>query len=77
MWEQRKLNDYIQGNSKAYGYATAEVKINPENNDVEVIDPSYVDTTAKENVQNLYYLMEITRIWTKKSQKSVRRHGTK
>lgn len=47
--------DYIQGNSKAYGYATAEVKINPENNDVEVIDPSYVDTTAKENVQNLYY----------------------
>ena len=30
--------DYIQGNSKAYGYATAEVKINPENNDVEVID---------------------------------------
>lgn len=47
--------DYIQGNSKAYGYATAEVKINPENNDVEVIEPSYVDTTAKENVQNLYY----------------------
>lgn len=47
--------DYIQGNSKAYGYATAEVKINPENNDVEVIDPTYVDTTAKENLQNLYY----------------------
>ena len=47
--------DYIQGNSKAYGYASAEVKINPENNDVEVVEPSYVDTTAKENVQNLYY----------------------
>lgn len=47
--------DYIQGNSKAYGYATAEVKINPENNEVEVVEPTYIDTTAKENVQNLYY----------------------
>lgn len=47
--------DYIQGNCKAQGYATAEIKVNPTTKEVDVIDPKYTHITSKENIENLYY----------------------
>lgn len=47
--------DYIQGNSKASGYATAEIKINPETKEVEVLNPEYIWVTSKEDNSHLFY----------------------
>lgn len=47
--------DYIQGNCKAQGYATAEIKINPETSEVDVIDPEYIWITDKKDNSHLYY----------------------
>lgn len=50
--------DYIQGYNKAYGYSTAEIKIDPDTKEVDVVDPSYVDIVPKgENadLSHLYY----------------------
>ncbi len=46
--------DYIQGNCKAQGYATAEIKINPETKEVDVINPKYNRISTKDN-SDLYY----------------------
>lgn len=46
---------YIQGNSQARGYATAEIKIDPETRNVAVVDPNYVSITEKDALENLYY----------------------
>lgn len=48
--------DYMQGNCYAYGYATAEIKINPENKDVEVTTPEFKDISPKGGDHSyLYY----------------------
>lgn len=47
--------DYIQGNCKAQGYATAEIKVDPSTKEVDVIDPQYTHITSKDNIENLYY----------------------
>lgn len=47
--------DYIQGNCKAQGYATAEIKINPETSEVDAIDPEYIWITDKKDNSHLYY----------------------
>lgn len=47
--------DYIQGNCKAQGYATAEIKVDPETKEVDVINPTYTHITSKDNLDNLYY----------------------
>lgn len=48
--------DYMQGNCYAYGYATAEIKINPENKDVEVTTPEFKDISPKGgDHSHLYY----------------------
>lgn len=46
---------YIQGNCKAQGYASAEIKINPETKEVDVINPEYTWITSKEDNSHLYY----------------------
>lgn len=45
---------YIQGNCQAKGYANAKIVVNTETGEVEVKNPNYVNTTAKDNLQNLY-----------------------
>ncbi len=47
--------DYIQGNCKAQGYATAEIKINPETKEVDVISPKYTWITSTTDNSHLYY----------------------
>ena len=47
--------DYIQGNSKATGYATAEIKINPDTKEVEVVNPEYIWVTSQEDNSHLFY----------------------
>lgn len=48
--------DYMQGNCYAYGYATAEIKINPENKEVEVTTPEFKDISPKGgDHSHLYY----------------------
>lgn len=49
--------DYMQGNRYAEGYATTEIKINPENKEqVEVVTPEYKDITIyKGDNSKLYY----------------------
>ena len=47
--------DYIQGNSKASGYATAEIKINPDTKEVEVVNPEYIWVTSQEDNSHLFY----------------------
>lgn len=47
--------DYIQGNAKAQGYATAEIKINPETKEVDVINPEYTWITSQEDNSHLFY----------------------
>ena len=39
--------DYMQGNCYAYGYSTAEIKVNPKNKEVEVTTPEYKDIAPK------------------------------
>ena len=39
--------DYMQGNCYAYGYSTAEIKVNPETKDVEVTTPEFKDISPK------------------------------
>ena len=45
--------DYIQGNNKALGYATAEIKINPDTKEVDVVNPVYTSITDDKTL--LYY----------------------
>lgn len=47
--------DYIQGNCKAQGYATAEIKINPDTKEVDVINPEYTWITSQEDNSHLFY----------------------
>ncbi len=49
--------EYMQGNRYAEGYATTEIKINPENKEqVEVVTPEYKDITInKGDNSKLYY----------------------
>ena len=44
---------YMQGYRYAFGYATTEIKINPETKEVVVTEPEYVSTT--DNAEDLYY----------------------
>lgn len=39
--------DYIQGNYNAFGYATAEIKIDPETKEVDVVSPEYKEIAPK------------------------------
>lgn len=45
---------YIQGNCQAKGYANAKIQFNTETKEVTVVNPSYVNTTGRDNTQNLY-----------------------
>lgn len=45
---------YIQGNCQAKGYANAKIQFNTETKEVMVVNPSYVNTTGRDNTQNLY-----------------------
>lgn len=45
---------YIQGNSQAEGYANAKILVNTETGAVKVVGPTYVNTTGKDNTENLY-----------------------
>ena len=48
--------DYMQGNCYAYGYSTAEIKVNPETKDVEVTTPEFKDISPKGGDHSyLYY----------------------
>lgn len=48
--------DYMQGNCYAYGYSTAEIKVNPETKDVEVTIPEFKDISPKGGDHSyLYY----------------------
>lgn len=48
--------DYMQGNCYVYGYSTTEIKINPENKEVEVITPEFKDISPKGGDHSyLYY----------------------
>ena len=48
--------DYMQGNCYAYGYSTAEIKVNPETKDVEVTTPEFKDISQKGGDHSyLYY----------------------
>ena len=48
--------DYMQGNCYAYGYSTAEIKVNPETKDVEVTTPEFKDISPKGRDHSyLYY----------------------
>lgn len=48
--------DYMQGNCYAYGYSTAEIKVNPETKDVEVTTPEFRDISPKGGDHSyLYY----------------------
>ena len=48
--------DYMQGNCYAYGYSTAEIKVNPETEDVEVTTPEFKDISPKGGDHSyLYY----------------------
>ena len=47
--------DYIQGNCKAQGYGTADIKINPDTKEVDVVDPNFTYITSKTNNEHLYY----------------------
>lgn len=44
---------YMQGYRYGFGYATTEIKINPETKDVAVTTPEYVSTT--DTAEDLYY----------------------
>ena len=63
--------DYMQGNCYAYGYSTAEIKVNPETKDVEVTTPEFKDISPKggdhsylyyNNVNNTQLDPEVTKI---------------
>lgn len=45
---------YIQGNCQAKGYANAKIQFNTETKEVTVVNPSYVNTTGRDNTQNLF-----------------------
>ena len=45
---------YIQGNCQAKGYANAKLLVNTETGEVKVVGPTYVNTTGKDNTENLY-----------------------
>ena len=45
---------YIQGNCQAKGYANAKIQFNTETKEVTVVAPTYVNTTDKTNIKNLY-----------------------
>lgn len=48
--------DYMQGNCYAYGYSTAEIKVNPETKDVEVTTPEFKGISPKGGDHSyLYY----------------------
>lgn len=48
--------DFMQGNCYAYGYATAEIKVNPQTKDVEVTTPEFKDISPKGGDHSyLYY----------------------
>ena len=48
--------DYMQGNCYAYGYSTAEIKVNPDTKDVEVTTPEFKDISPKGGDHSyLYY----------------------
>lgn len=47
--------DYIQGNCKAQGYGTADIKINPDTKEVDVVDPKFTYSTSKTDNSHLYY----------------------
>ncbi len=44
---------YIQGNCQAKGYANAKIQFNTETKEVTVVNPSYVNSTGRDNTQNL------------------------
>ena len=47
--------DYIQGGSNAVGYATAEIKVDPQSKEVDVVNPSYSYNTPKNQYSDMYY----------------------